>query len=169
MRLYAESSAVLSWLLDHPSADSIRTLLQRADLVVTSDLTLVECDRELHRAQLATEISEADAADRRAYLNEAASSWHILRVHPDGVERARLGFPLEPLDTLPALHLASALVARRAVPGLAVLTLDADVRRNAQQLGFRVVPDPKTSITDVSESAGVRPPAGNTTGGGGTA
>ena len=46
MRLYAESSAVLAWLLGDAAADPIRTLLQQAELVVTSDLTLVECDRQ---------------------------------------------------------------------------------------------------------------------------
>jgi len=169
MRLYAESSAVLSWLLGDPASDAIRSLLQKADLVITSDLTLVECDRALQRAQRATALSEADVADRRAHLNEAAAAWHILRVHPAGIERARRDFPVEPLETLPALHLASALVARSAVPGLAVLTLDDDVRRNAQQLGFRVVPDTKTSITGTKAAAGVRPPTADTSGGGGTA
>ena len=169
MRLYAESSAVLSWLLGDPASDAIRGLLQKADLIITSDLTLVECDRALQRAQRATALSEADAADRRAHLNEAAAAWHILRVHPAGIERARRDFPIEPLETLPALHLASALVARSAVPGLAVLTLDDDVRRNAQQLGFRVVPDAKPSITSTKAAAGVRRPAEDSSGGGGTA
>jgi hypothetical protein len=169
MRLYAESSAVLAWLLGDAAADPIRTLLQQAELVVTSDLTLVECDRALQRAQRASHLSEADAADRRAYLNEAAAAWHVLRVHPAGIERARRDFPSEPLETLPALHLASALVARSAIPGLAVLALDDDVRRNAQQLGFRVVPVSKTSITNEKAALGIRQPARPTSGGGGTA
>jgi uncharacterized protein with PIN domain len=169
MRLYAESSAVLAWLLGDAAADPIRTLLQQAELVVTSDLTLVECDRALQRAQRATHLSEADAADRRAHLNEAAAAWHVLRVHPAGVERARRGFPAEPLETLSALHLASALVARSAIPGLAVLALDDDVRRNAQLLGFRVVPGTKPSMTSEKAALGVRPPARPISGGGGTA
>lgn len=169
MRLYAESSAVLAWLLGDAAADPIRALLQQAELVITSDLTLVECDRALQRAQRAAHLSEADAADRRAHLNEAAAAWHVLRVHPAGVERARRDFPSEPLETLPALHLASALVARSAIPGLAVLALDDDVRRNAQLLGFRVVPATTPPTTTEKAALGVRQSARPISGGGGTA
>ena len=169
MRLYAESSAVLAWLLGDAAADPIRALLQQAELVITSDLTLVECDRALQRAQRATRLSEADAADRRAHLNEAAAAWHVLRVHPAGVERARRDFPSEPLETLSALHLASALVARSAIPGLAVLALDDDVRRNARLLGFRVVPATTRSLTIEKAALGIRQPARPTSGGGGRA
>jgi hypothetical protein len=137
--------------------------------VITSDLTLVECDRALQRATRAMQLSEADAADRRAHLNEAAAAWHVLRVHPAGIDRARRDFPSEPLDTLSALHLASALVARSAIPGLAVLALDDDVRRNAQLLGFRVVPAIRPSTTSEKAALGVRQPARPTSGGGGTA
>jgi hypothetical protein len=45
------------------------------------------------------------------------------------------------LRTLDALHLASALAARAAVPGLAMLSLDGRVRRSATELGFDVVPE----------------------------
>jgi len=169
MRLYAESSAILAWLLGDAAADPIRALLQQADLVITSDLTLVECDRALQRAQRTTRLSEADAADRRAHLNEAAAAWHILRVHPAGIERARRDFPSEPLETLSALHLASALLARSAVPGLTVLALDDDVRRNARLLGFRVVPATRSSMTTEKAALGIRQPARPTSGGGGTA
>ncbi|MEI6667027.1 MAG: type II toxin-antitoxin system VapC family toxin [Acidobacteriota bacterium] len=169
MRLYVESSAVLAWLLGEAGADPIRALLQQAELVVTSDLTLVECDRALQREQRAARLSEADAADRRAHLNEAAAAWHVLRVHPAGVERARRDFPSEPLDTISALHLASALVARSAIPGLAILALDHDVRRNAVALGFRVVPATEPSIISKKAALGVRQPARQTSGGGGTA
>ncbi|MCX6544078.1 MAG: type II toxin-antitoxin system VapC family toxin [Acidobacteria bacterium] len=168
MRLYAESSAILAWLLGDAAADPIRALLQQAELVITSDLTLVECDRALHRAQRATQLSEADAADRRAHLNEAAAAWHVLRLHPTGVERARRGFPSEPLETISALHLASALVARSAIPGLAVLALDEDVRRNAHLLGFRVVPATTPSTSSEKAAPGVRQPARPISGGGGT-
>lgn len=65
-KLYAESSAVLAWLLGKPDGQAARTLLAEAEAVVASDLTLIECDRVLIRAQAIGEISGADAADRRA-------------------------------------------------------------------------------------------------------
>lgn len=45
MTLYAESSAVLAWLLGEKSGEAIRRALLGADLVVASDLTVFECDR----------------------------------------------------------------------------------------------------------------------------
>ncbi len=47
MNLYAESSAVLAWLLDEPTAPGVRRLLGEAEVIVASDLTLIECDRVL--------------------------------------------------------------------------------------------------------------------------
>jgi hypothetical protein len=58
----------------------------------------------------------------------------------DVVERAGLPFPEEPLRALDAIHLASALLARGAQPGLQLLSLDDRVRRSAEASGFQVLP-----------------------------
>jgi predicted nucleic acid-binding protein len=140
VNVYAESSAVLAWLLGEENGYSVREVLQHAELVMASDLTLVECDRVLIRAFTTGEIDEAAGADRRAHLNAAASHWHLGRVSPDIVERARQPFPAEPIRTLDAIHLASALAVRSAVPGVELLSLDDRIRRAAKQLGFHVQP-----------------------------
>lgn len=140
MNLYAESSAVLAWLLDEPKAPEIRTSLAEAEVVLASDLTLLECDRALIRTVNTGEFTEAEAADERARLNQAAAHWMLLSLTPDIVERARRPFPVEPIRTLDALHLASALVARAAVPGIALLALDHRVRACARELGFPLLP-----------------------------
>jgi predicted nucleic acid-binding protein len=140
VNVYAESSAVLAWLLGEETGRSVRKVLQHTELVMASDLTLVECDRVLIRAVTTGEINEAAAADRRAHLNAAASHWHLWRIGPSIVERARHPFPIEPIRTLDAIHLASALAVRSAVPGVELLTLDARIRRAAKQLGFQVQP-----------------------------
>ena len=140
MNLYAESSAVIAWLLGEPSGKAVRSALAGAETIVSSDLTLVECDRVLIRAVALGKISEAQAADRRAALGMAAACWHILKVAGDVVERARRPFPQEPIRTLDALHLSSALTARSALPGLELLSLDERIRDNAQALGFRTRP-----------------------------
>lgn len=141
MNVYAESSAVLAWLLGEESGHSVREVLRHAKLVTASDLMLVECDRVLIRAVTIGEIDEAAAADRRAHLNAAASHWTLWRVSPDIVERARHSFPTEPVRTLDAIHLASALAVRSAVPGVALLSLDDRIRRGGKQLGFRLRPE----------------------------
>jgi predicted nucleic acid-binding protein len=138
--LYAESSAVLAWLLDEESGATVREALAAEPIIVASDLTLIECDRVLHRAAALGELTEADAADRRAYLATIATHWTLLRIGPEVVERARHPFPGEPIRTLDAIHLASLLVARSALAGLALLSLDARVRSAAGRLGIELRP-----------------------------
>jgi predicted nucleic acid-binding protein len=140
VNLYVESSAVLAWLLGEPSGRPVREVLARADLVITSDLTLLECDRVLIRAVTLREISEAHADSRRAHLNAAAAHWNLWRVGAEIVDRARRPFPAEPIRTLDAIHLATALAGRSAVPGLELLTLDKRIRTAAKQLGFQLQP-----------------------------
>jgi predicted nucleic acid-binding protein len=141
VNIYAESSAVLAWLLGEEIGDAVRDVLQRTEVVMSSDLTLVECDRVLIRATATGEIDEGAAADRRAHLNAAAAHWHVWRVSSEIVERARHPFPNEPIRTLDAIHLASALAVRSAVPGLELLSLDDRIRRAGKQLGFRLQPE----------------------------
>ncbi len=140
MNLYAESSAVASWLLDEPAAAAVRQCLSDAELIIASDLTLIECDRVLLRACAVGELSEAEAADRQAHLASAAARWHMLRIAPEIVDRAQRPFPGEPIRTLDAIHVASMLIARAAVPGLRMLSLDERVRRTATLLGLTVIP-----------------------------
>jgi hypothetical protein len=85
-------------------------------------------------------ISEAEQVDQSAVHARAATHWIRLRVDEEVIERARRPFPIEPIRTLDALHLASALVARSAAPELWLLTLDQRVRENGVWLGFVTVP-----------------------------
>jgi len=140
LNLYADSSAVLSWMFGEPEGEAVREVLAAADSVIASDLTLVECDRTILRAQAAGRISEAQAADRRGLLIATAAHWHLLRLDAEVIERARRPFPSEPIRTLDALHLASALAARSAIPGLVMLCLDERMRTAGRELGFTVRP-----------------------------
>jgi predicted nucleic acid-binding protein len=77
VNVYAESSAVLAWLLGEGPGRAVGEVLRRAELVLASDLTLVECDRVLIRAVTLGEIDEATAANRHARLSAAAAHWHL--------------------------------------------------------------------------------------------
>ncbi len=105
MNVYAESSAILSWLLGKDTGHRVRQVLRRAKLIATSELTLVECERVLIRATVLGEMNEGAAGERRASLNAAAEHWHVLRISPEIIERARHPFPGEPIRTLVAIHL----------------------------------------------------------------
>jgi predicted nucleic acid-binding protein len=140
MKLYAESSAVLAWILGEPGGREVASLLRGADAVLSSELTLLECERALTRAVAVGDLKEAPALERIAVLRREAAQWDILRLDEEVFERARRPFPREPVRTLDALHLACALVARPVLPDLAVLTRDDRVRRNALALGLAVRP-----------------------------
>ncbi len=142
MIVYAESSAVLSWLLGEPAGPSVRRTLEAAEFVVTSDLTLVECDRAFHRARSLGELSTAKFAELRSELGRLAAGWILLRLSDEIVERARDAFPEEPIRSLDALHLASALNTAALIPETALLTHDQRVRRGALALGLRLLPPP---------------------------
>src|SRR5262249_50681341 len=107
---------------------------------IASDLTLIECDRVLIRAVSLEELHESDAVQRQARLNAVSTRWTLLALDEEITERARRPFPAEPVRTLDASHLASALTARKAMPDLAMLTLDDRIRTAAGRLGFLLLP-----------------------------
>lgn len=147
MTLYAESSAALAWLLEQEYGELIAERLAQAELIITSDLTLIECDRVLIRAVALNELLESDAAQRQARLNAVVARWTLLALDEEVIERARRPFPAEPIRALDAIHLASALTARKALSDLAVLTLDGRVRKAANRLGFPLLPtDPELGL-----------------------
>ena len=143
MNIYAESSAVLSWLLGEKHRTAVQRLLRTAEIVFTSDLTLVECERVLIRAVSLKEMTESRAESCRNRFITATARWHVLRLSAEVIDRARRPFPGEPIRTLDALHLASAIVGQCALPGLSVLSLDKRIRSAAQQLGFNILPKAK--------------------------
>lgn len=115
-------------------------MLGSAKTVVASDLTLIECRRAIHRGVAAGAVSESDAAGLDQDLNELAGHWMISRINPEVVARASRRFPVEPMRTLDAIHLATAVRTITAIPDLAMLTLDRRVSENAEAMGMAVVP-----------------------------
>ncbi len=140
MNVYAESSAVLAWLLGENRRDEIRAQLSTAQLIVTSDLTLIECDRVLNRAAALQEISEVETARRRRLFKAAVEHWTVFTIDSTVVERSRRPFPQEPIRALDAIHLATALFVRSLIADVRILSLDARIRSNAVELGFDIVP-----------------------------
>ena len=140
MNLYAETSAVVGWLLGEAMGSSVRRALQNAQSVFSSDLTLIEGDRVLYRAAATGRISPDEVRRARTLLASRADHWSIHAITPRVVELARGPFPGEPIRALDAIHLATALVIRDIYPDLRVLSLDQRVRENAVALGFEVVP-----------------------------
>ena len=136
MTVYAETSAVLRWLFGETDGEAIRATLATATKVVCSRLTLIETRRVVRRAEREARISAAQGADVLAVFAQAVSTWAILELSSDVARRAEDAFPHEPVRTLDAIHLASALFLRQSFPDLAIVTADERVRSNAAQLGL---------------------------------
>ena len=138
--LYAESSAVLAYLLGEDGGAAVANYFATARRVIASELTYAEVDRTLLRAHEGGLLSERDLADVRVHFAEISAHWFLQRMVPEIFERARRPFPIEPIRTLDALHLAGALEARNSAPTLAILSLDRRVRENGKALGFALLP-----------------------------
>jgi hypothetical protein len=138
--LYAESSAVLAWLFGEATQEQILTAFADATAVLTSRLTLVECQRAIHVAETLERISALDGNLCRQLLARAARGWSILELTGPVCQRAGQRFPVEPVRALDALHLASLLELHAVEPRLQPLSLDQRLRQNAARLGFVPVP-----------------------------
>ena len=135
-----KSSSVLRWLFDEAHADEIHRLLCHAAKVVCSRLTLIETRRVIRRAIAERLLDEVGGTALLEALARAAAGWAVLEMSRDVAERAEASFPIEPVRTHDALHFASALLLRQALPDLRLLSSDDRVRANGRHLGFEVLP-----------------------------
>ena len=140
MIVYAESSAVLAWLLGEADGTPVRRLLAEAERVVASTLTPLECARSLARGVATGLVKDGDDLIARRLLDEASRGWALLEMGGGVLDRAARRFPAEPVRTLDALHLASASVFDEALGGVVVLSLDARIRATASAMGMKVSP-----------------------------
>ncbi len=131
---------MIAWLLREPGAERVAEAFRKADLVFASDLTILDCERVLIRAMTFGEISETNAVDRQSELHALAANWNILPISSDVLHRARRPLPAEPIRTLDAIHLASALAARSLSSVVELLSLDNRIRASARQLGLKLQP-----------------------------
>ena len=140
MNLYAETGAVIAWLLDEERGDSAWSQLTAATAVSTSDLTLIECDRTLRRAVAAGRLTADESSRMQAIIDTASAHWTLHGMDAEIVHRSRRAFPREPNRALDAVHLATTLAVRNLFPDVRVLSFDDRIRSNAAALGFDVVP-----------------------------
>ena len=141
MIVYAESSAVLAWLLLEADGRKVEAILASADRIVSSDLTLVECDRAVIRATTMGRMTASTAHKVSADLQAAVGAWEMLRLPPAVIQRARQSFPHEPVRTLDALHVAWALHARNIQKDVVMLSLDERIRRVGNAVGLDLRPE----------------------------
>ena len=134
--LYLESSAVVAWLLGESRAAEVITAMNEAEVRVTSQLTLVEIERVIRRAVALRLIKDASAQKLRGLLARHRKKWITMALTDSVLARAGSAFPIEPVGTLDAIHLATAMAFSEAYPELEVLTFDRRISENATALGL---------------------------------
>jgi predicted nucleic acid-binding protein len=134
---YMESSALVAALLEHDTA--AMKSLPAGTQHVTSALTLAEAGRAIIRARATGRLTaDKERAAVRA-LRTFERRCFILDVDRAVLARVRRPFPVEPIRTLDAVHLATTALLGEAPQLVTIVTRDARVRENAQALGFMVV------------------------------
>lgn len=134
--VYLETSAVLQWLLGQPGEAAVRRCVDRAATVVTSKLTELEAQRALIRAEKQGALKEGDGRRIRGLLSRAQRAWVRMAISEAVLARAARSFPVEPVRTLDALHLATALEFAGVYPDLRIVSSDRRVLDNAEALGI---------------------------------
>ena len=105
---------------------------------VTSALTIAEAARAILRARAAGRLTaDQERAAVRA-LGRFERRCFLVAVTDAVLTRVRRPFPLEPIRTLDAVHLATTELLGEPPPLIVVVTRDVRVRENARALGYAV-------------------------------
>jgi len=133
---YIESSALLAALLeqDAQALEELRALGQR----VTSALTFAEAARVLIRARLSRRITPAEERQALQALRTFERRCAVVAVTNEILGRTGRPFPVEPVRTLDAVHLATVEFLGEPPQLVTIVTRDDRVRANARALGYMV-------------------------------
>lgn len=133
---YIESSALLAALLEGDRA--VLNALQANGRQVTSALTLAEAGRAIIRARTAGRLTPTQERAAIRGLRVFARRCFVVAVTDAVIARVGRPFPVEPIRTLDAVHLATAELLGEPPQLVAIVTRDSRVRDNAQALGYAV-------------------------------
>ena len=136
MNLYLDASA---WVKYHVAEDRhgvVVDLVDRAEVVITSALTLVEAHSAVARQVRDGLLSGADAGRARLALDRQWATFVRVDIVHAVVAHACDVVHSHNLRALDAIHVATAQIATQAVPGLVVLTYDRKMLQVAQALGL---------------------------------
>ncbi len=131
---YVETSSLLAAILDE-DADAHRELVIPARRV-TSALTLVEARRAVTRERIQKRIDADQETALLVALETFTAQCTVSAITTDILQRAGRRFPVEPVRTLDAIHLAT--IESVGIPPhlVRVVTRDRRVRENARAMGY---------------------------------
>ena len=131
---YIETSALLAAILEG-DAEAMASL--RADGPrVTSALTFAEAHRALRRAVATRRIDVETERQALLVLDTFRQRCDVIQIDEEMLKRTGAPFPVEPVRTLDAMHLASAASLGELPQFITIVTRDERVALNASALGF---------------------------------
>lgn len=133
---YIESSALLAALLEH-DAEALKSLRARPR-PITSALTLAEAARAIVRARVGDRLTPDAERAAVGALRRFERRCYVVAVTDDVLARVRRPFPVEPVRTLDAVHIATVESLGEPPQLMSVVTRDNRVRENAKALGYSV-------------------------------
>lgn len=139
MKIYVETSAALQWLLGQEHQHEVITVLSKAKYIVTSQLTVLEIHRAFSRLMKSGLLTKLQVNELTERFNEAKNSWGLRSITESILKRAGETFEVEPIRSLDAIHLATALEFQAHIPDIKILSFDNRILENAQSYGFTLV------------------------------
>ncbi len=136
MACYIESSALVAALLEGDAA--AKASIRKARKRITSALTLAESTRAIIRARISGRLTQEQERSAIRGLQVFARRCDIVSVTDEVLARVGRRFPVEPVRTLDAIHLATAEALDESPALITILTRDVRVRENAIALGHPV-------------------------------
>jgi predicted nucleic acid-binding protein len=127
---------LLAALLEQDAA--ARNALRGRRRRITSALTFAEASRAVVRARASGRLTAADERAALRWLQAFRRRCDVVAVTDAVLTRAGRPFPVEPIRTLDAIHLATAELLGEPPQLVTIVTRDARVGDNARALGYVV-------------------------------
>jgi len=131
---YVETSALLAAILEGDPA-ALSSLQNDANYIASS-LTFAEGARVLVRAVAAGDMTTLTASSKMSDLRIFERRCDRIAISDPVLARLASPFPVEPLRSLDAIHLATALALGAPPASITFVSCDRRVRANAAALGF---------------------------------
>lgn len=133
--IYVETSVLLKVLLREEGYEKFAQVLEKENCI-TSCLTFIEARRAISKLISLKSLQEATGKDLLGILQALTNEWSVMEINKDIQLRAGHFFEVEPVRTLDAIHLATALECRQIFRGLQVYTCDQRISENLKPLGL---------------------------------
>lgn len=133
---YVESSALLAALLEQDIG--ALSILRRPGPKITSALTFAESYRGILRAATEGRLTTSQERSAIRALQTFERRCTVVEITATILTRSSRPFPVEPVRTLEAIHLATAELMTDHPQLVTFLTRDRRVKENAQRIGYMV-------------------------------